>query len=186
VSFSQYVSPWSHCVGHCNSPLSQSIGAIPASQDILLYILTRIERSFRLLEIHIEVPPTSVMVAIMVEVLSILATVTKEIKQGRTSESWQYTLFLSTYDCLEKYLKKLIGGSGVEDALSRLDRLTQTLTRTASKEHLKLIHGIGVDALKMPSVDDKGLENVQSVDDGVKNIAYIGSFLTDGAQFYFT
>jgi len=44
----------------------------------------------------------------------------------------------------------------------------------------------------MPSVDDKGRENVQqtdnvqSVDDGVKNIAYIGSFLTDGAQFYFT
>ena len=94
--------------------------------------------------------------------------------------------------CLEKYLKKLIGGSGVEDALSRLDRLTQTLTRTASKEHLKLIHGIGVDVLKMPSVDHKGRENVQqtdivqSVDVGVKNIAYIGSFLTDGAQFYFT
>lgn len=90
----------SRCVGHCNSPLSQSIGAIPASQDLLLYILTRIERSFHLLEIHIEVPPTSVMVAIMVEVLSILATVTKDIKQGRTSESWQYTLFLLTYDCV--------------------------------------------------------------------------------------
>jgi len=52
----------------------------------------RIECSFRLLEIHIEVPPTSVMVEtmleIMIEVLSILATVTKEIKQGRASESW--------------------------------------------------------------------------------------------------
>ena len=52
----------------------------------------RIERSFRPLETHIEVPPTSVMVEtmleIMIEVLSILAIVTQEIKQGRTSESW--------------------------------------------------------------------------------------------------
>ena len=56
------MSPWSLCVGHCDSPLSQSIGTIPASQDALVDVLIRIEHAFHLLEVHIEVPPTSVMV----------------------------------------------------------------------------------------------------------------------------
>jgi hypothetical protein len=48
------------------------------------------ENFFQRLEIYTEVSPTPEMidiaVKIMVEVLSILATATKEIKQGRTSE----------------------------------------------------------------------------------------------------
>ena len=84
------MSPWS--VGYSDSPLSQSIGAIPASRYSPVDVLMRIERSFCPLETHIEVPPTPVMVEtmleIMIEVLSILAIVTQEIKQGRTSESW--------------------------------------------------------------------------------------------------
>jgi len=45
---------------------------------------------FRCLEIYTEVPPTTemmdIIIQIMVEVLSILGIATKEIKQGRLSE----------------------------------------------------------------------------------------------------
>ncbi len=45
---------------------------------------------FRRLEIYTEVPPTTemmdIIIQIMVEVLSILGIATKEIKQGRLSE----------------------------------------------------------------------------------------------------
>ena len=53
-------------------------------------IFERIEMFFRRLEIYTQVPPTTemmdIIVQIMVEVLCILGIATKEIKQSRTSE----------------------------------------------------------------------------------------------------
>jgi hypothetical protein len=58
---------------------------------VLIDMFSRIERFFRRLESYTEVPPTTAMtgiiVEIMVEVLAILAIVTKEIRQRRSSES---------------------------------------------------------------------------------------------------
>jgi hypothetical protein len=42
--------------------------------------------------------------------------------------------------CLEKYLKKLLGRNDVEDALKRLDKLTQEEARTTTAEVLKVSH----------------------------------------------
>jgi hypothetical protein len=68
----------------------QAVKDVRASQDALVDIFERIENFFRRLENYAEVPPTPEMMdiigKIMVEVLSILAIATKEIKQGRTSE----------------------------------------------------------------------------------------------------
>jgi hypothetical protein len=51
----------------------------------------RIESFFKRLESYTEVPPTAAMtdviVNIIIEVLSILAIATKEVNQGRSSES---------------------------------------------------------------------------------------------------
>jgi hypothetical protein len=56
----------------------------------LVDIFNRIERFFRRLEIYTSIAPTATMtdmiVEIMVEVLMILAIVTKEVKRGRLSE----------------------------------------------------------------------------------------------------
>jgi hypothetical protein len=61
-----------------------------ASQDTLVDIFERMENFFQRLEVYTEVSPTpemmDIIVKIMVDVLSILGTATKEIKQGRTSE----------------------------------------------------------------------------------------------------
>jgi hypothetical protein len=63
---------------------------VDSSQDVLLDIFVRIESFFKRLESYTEVPPTAAMtdviVKIMIEILSILAIATKEIKQGRSSE----------------------------------------------------------------------------------------------------
>jgi hypothetical protein len=63
---------------------------VDASQDILIDIFGRIESFFRRLESYTEVRPTSTMadiiMKIMVEILSILAIATKDIKQRRASE----------------------------------------------------------------------------------------------------
>jgi hypothetical protein len=65
---------------------------VRASQDALVDLFGRVEYFFKHLEAYIEVRPTTAMtdiiVKIMVEVLSILGIVTKEIGQGRMSISF--------------------------------------------------------------------------------------------------
>ena len=64
---------------------------------MLIDIFIRIENFFKRLESYIEVTPTApmadVIVKIMAEVLSIIATATKEIKQGLPSECVYRLLF---------------------------------------------------------------------------------------------
>ncbi|KAN0138119.1 Ankyrin repeat-containing domain protein [Lactarius tabidus] len=118
-----------------------------ASQDALIDIFERIENFFRRLEEYAEVPTTDAMkdiiVKIMVEVLGIFAIMTKEMKQGRT----------------KKYLKKLIGRRDIEDALSRLDRLTQEEARMATAQVLKVAHRVenevGTVGNQVRGIDDK-------------------------------
>jgi hypothetical protein len=85
-------------------------------------------------------------VKIMVEVLEIFAIMTKEIKQGRASESIPYDIFpVADRDSerhLKKFFKKLIGRKGIEDALSKLDRLTQEEVNMAAVQILKVAHHI--------------------------------------------
>ncbi|KAH9055432.1 hypothetical protein EDB87DRAFT_1824598 [Lactarius vividus] len=124
---------------------------VVASQDVLVDIFERIESFFIQLEEYAAVPTTEAMrdiiVKIMVEVLEIFGIVTKGMKEGRA----------------KKYLKKLIGRRDIEDALGRLDRLTQ-------QEMLKVAHQVkdGVTTIgeQVQGVDDK----VKGVDDKVKDV----------------
>ena len=63
---------------------------VRASQETLIDIFERMENFFERLEIYTKVSPTpeimDMIVKIMVEVLSVLAIATKEMKQGRISE----------------------------------------------------------------------------------------------------
>ncbi|KAN0127972.1 hypothetical protein V8E53_014226 [Lactarius tabidus] len=101
---------------------------VEASQDALIDLFDRIENFFKRLESYTSVPPTDAMtdiiVKIMVEVLNIFAIATKEMGRGRAT----------------KLLKKLIGKKEMEDALKRLDKLTQDEARMAAAEILKLTH----------------------------------------------
>ncbi|KAI9447171.1 hypothetical protein BJY52DRAFT_1228412 [Lactarius psammicola] len=89
--------------------LLQAIKDVRDSQDSIVTLFGRIGNFFKRLEEYIEVQPTAAMmdviVKIMVEVLSILGIVTKEIGQGR----------------MKKYLKEIVGRRDVEDALDGID-----------------------------------------------------------------
>ena len=113
---------------------------------------------------------TDIIVKIMVEVLLILGIVTKEIGQGRMSKSFSVNISAIFDLHAEKYLKQLVGRKDVDDALQRLDKLTQEEARMAAAEVLKISHNIDnkvkdVD-VKVESID----ERVQGVDMKVEGI----------------
>jgi hypothetical protein len=150
----------------------QAAKDVTAAQEALIDIFERIENFFKRLENYTEVPPTDAMtdiiVKIMVEVLNILAIATKETKQGRTSEVTRWMQCLdSAHAWSEKYLKKLVGRTDIEDALKRLDKLTQDEVRMATAQLLKLTHG----------VDDK----VKVVDNKVDGVSDTVKLVLDGA-----
>ena len=68
----------------------QSAKDLSASRGKLIELFNRMEHFFRRLEIYTAVTPTMAMIdmviEIMVEVLTILAIATKEVKRGRFSE----------------------------------------------------------------------------------------------------
>ncbi|KAH9011724.1 hypothetical protein EDB83DRAFT_353431 [Lactarius deliciosus] len=125
---------------------------VEASQDILIDIFERIENFFRRLEIYTKVPPTpamtDMMVKIMVEVLDILGTATKEMKQSRA----------------RKFLKKVAGIKKLEDGLKKLDKMTNEEARMANAEVLKVARDIDK---KVEVVDEK----VQMIIDDGKEAA---------------
>ena len=67
-------------------------------------------------------------------------------------------------DSLEKYIKKLIRDTDVEDSLRRLDRLTQEEAKIAAAEQLKMIHNVEG---KVIGVDKR----VQDIEGNVKNVS---------------
>ena len=106
----------------------------------------------------------NLIVKIMAEVLSILGIVTKEIGQGRTSMSFLVDISSDDIDRVaEAYLKKLIGRKDVEEALQRLDQLTQEECRMAAAEVLVITRSIDD---KVMAVDDK----VQDLGNQVKTV----------------
>ncbi|KAH9028671.1 hypothetical protein EDB85DRAFT_1867732, partial [Lactarius pseudohatsudake] len=137
-------SSWSLYGTIFNYGFGQAAKDVDASQEALADLFERIENFFTRLESYTEVPPTDAMtdiiVKIMVEVLNIFAIATKEMKQGRA----------------KMFIKKLVGRKDIEDALKRLDKLTQEEARMAAAQILRFTH----------SVDDK----VKVVDDKVTGV----------------
>ena len=92
----------------------------------------------------------------------------------------------------EKYAKKLFGRTEVEDALKRLDKLTQEEARMAAAQNLKVTHTVDervkgvvdtVEAIdnKVADVDDRVASvkaKVVTIDDRVKEIVGLLSNLT--------
>ena len=155
------------------------------------------EYFFKRLEAYIKVRPTAAMidiiVKIMVEVISILGIVTKELKQGRTSMPFLFDVSLKLEIDLraERYLKKLFGLKDVEDALQRLDKLTQEEARMAAAEALTITRNIderleGVDG-GVQSIDIKveGIEDqLQIVDGKVEGVEHKVSSVIRGELYF--
>ena len=109
---------------------------------MLVDLFSRMENFFKRLESYTEVSPTpgmrGIIIKILVEVLTILGIATKEIKQSRSSELISNCRLFWTYFSLEKFVKKLLAKNDIEDALKRLDTLTQEEARMATAEVLRV------------------------------------------------
>jgi hypothetical protein len=116
-----------------------------------------------------------IIIHIMVEVLSILGIATKEIKQGRMSKGSVTNMSLLAEQCLEKYAKKLIGRTEIEDALKRLDKLTHEEAWMGIAQNMEATHAVGESVRevmdKMVAIDNRVVvvgESVAGVDDRVR------------------
>ena len=117
------------------------------SYDALVDLFECVGNFLNRLRIYTEIPfspsMSSIITKIMVEVLSVLSLATKQIKQGRLSK-WFHIIFIYlVYDVKsEKFAKRLLGESEIEDVLHRLDRLTLDEARMTGTETLQVVHGL--------------------------------------------
>jgi hypothetical protein len=83
-------------------------------------------------------------VQIMVQVLEVLAVATKWIKQRPASELVvvNTSIWWSTESQSEKFVKRLVGRTDIEDAMKKLDKLTQEEALMASVGSLELLRGV--------------------------------------------
>ena len=78
----------------------------------------------------------------MVEVLKIFGIATKEIRRGLASQFPMGCVSNLTELRVERFLRKLAGMVDLEDALKKLDRLTQEEARMALSEVLGITHSV--------------------------------------------
>jgi hypothetical protein len=117
-----------------------------SSYNDLIELFERLGNYLKRLEIYTTIPPSSLMteliVKIMVELLSVLALATKKYKEGRISKCAVIIHRRWTQRSTEKFIKKFSEERDMEDALQRLDRLTQEDVRTAVAQTLGVVHGL--------------------------------------------
>ena len=110
------------------------------------------------------------MVQITVEILDILAIATKEMKQSRTSE---FDLRFRFYDAdivSEKFVKRVVGRTDLEDGMENLNKLTNEEVVMASAQLLKVAYDIDN---RVMGVDENVLvvkRGVQVVNENVKSV----------------
>ena len=87
---------------------------------------------------------TQIVIKILVELLSTLALVTKQIREGKPSKSvFGRALYYLTHCDAEKFVKKLLlGEKDVEAVIQRLDRLTLDEARVTAAQTLEVVHGL--------------------------------------------
>jgi len=118
---------------------------VRASYDALVDLFASFENFLSRLSIYTKVTPTTpltnTLVKIMVELISILALTTKQVKQGLFSE---FVLTFTTVDSrnTEKIMGKLRGEKDIEAAIQRLDRLTLDEGRATAAQTLEVVYSL--------------------------------------------
>ena len=129
---------------HYDIQMNQAATGVISSGHAL-DLLESIEQFVKRLDIYIRIPLTPAMVEmvvkILVELLSTLASVTKELKQRRSSECLLADVILFSAHVV-KIAKKFFGAKDIEAVLQRLDRLTQDEVRTTAAQTLEVVYGL--------------------------------------------
>ena len=117
-----------------------------SSYEALVDIFECVENFLRRLKTYTDIPPTpamtEILIKIMAELLSVLALATKQINQGRLSESHLSQESPRVEVAAEKYAKKFLGERSIDMVLQRLDRLTVEESRATVVQTLDVVHGL--------------------------------------------
>jgi hypothetical protein len=130
--------------------------------DALIELLENFERYIRRLQVFTTIPRAlgKILVEIMVELLGVLTLTTRQINEGRFSESALSDTSHLAQHHTEKFAKKLfLGENDVEEVLQRLDRLTEEELRMTATQTLEVVNGLFKD---MKTVID-GMENLLDI-----------------------
>jgi hypothetical protein len=119
--------------------------------------------------VALTVAMTKIVTEIMVEVLKIFGIATKEIRRGSASEFQTGCIqIFAELRRAEKFLRKLAGMVDLENALKKLDRLTQEEARLALAEVMRITHSIRDEVKvvngKVESVENKVVDMGNKVD----------------------
>ena len=114
---------------------------------------------------------TEKMVEITVEILDILATATKEMKQNRASKFVLLYTSLGAHISSEKFVKRIAGKTDLEDGLKKLDTLTNEEVAMAIAQLHNIAHKIDNKVTEVGDGVRTVDEKVQVVSDNVKAIA---------------
>ncbi|KAN0133841.1 hypothetical protein V8E53_008336 [Lactarius tabidus] len=122
--------------------LIAAASSVSSSYDALVELYECLGIFLKRIRIYSDIPlthsMTEISVKIMVELLSVLALATKQIKQGR----------------FKNFAKKLLGENEIERVLRRLDRLTQEEGRMTMAQTLEVVYGL-VNNVKVVIKDGK-------------------------------
>ena len=167
---------------------------VRANQNVLIELFEPIASFFRRLKAYTEVPMTEaikhIMVMIMAKVLELIAIATKELKLSRTSElTPDTTLPIADRDS-EKNVKKLLGRNEWEDAMRRLNGLTQE-AQMVFAQVLKVAHNVkdGVEIVGDQVKGDTGQvkevgDQAIDVDEKVKVVGDLAIEGTSGQTYH--
>ena len=119
---------------------------VVANYKTLVHLFQRIHLFLHRLNSYTGIPLTrdftELLGKITAQILSIIALSTTAMTERRTSELVHgLCSFLADYDP-EKFLKRLIGRTDVEDALLRLDSLTKEESLMAVAKNLEITHRV--------------------------------------------
>ena len=164
----------------------QTAQGVAASKDVLAELFDRIGWFFARLETYTEVAPTmamtNIITEIMTEVINIFGIATKELRRGSASEFLIKCVWNFTQLRAEKFFRKLAGMAELEDALNKLDRLTQEEARMAHAEVLRITHSIRNEVKIVDGKVDRVEDKVEEVGDKVQCVDEKVQVVIDGAR----
>ena len=139
---------------------SQAVRGVAASHEMLVHLFERIHLFLQRLNRYTGMPLTGDLTGllgkIMAQLLTILALATRELTDRRISGSdlSLYPISIAHY-VAEKFLKRLVGKTEVEDAVLLLDMLTKEESLMMVGRNLEITHRVdgNVEAMRVLAED---------------------------------
>ena len=168
---------------------TQVVKGVLASYETLINLFERTQFFLQRLNQYVAAPltpeMTELLARILAQVLSVLALSTKEIKERRISMLICLRYRSLADDSVEKFLKRLIGKTAVEDGFQQLDLLTKEENLMTAACTLRVASDIQHDARAIKE-DTRGIKDIkddtQDIKDDTRSIKEVTRDIIDNTR----